>query len=214
MPTTWQCVYASCSSPRDGRASRAGCKPGVACGYTIGNLATGTYHVFFSPLGEPWEAWYDGWSDAGAADPVAVVGGATTAGIDGRLGPASTPDPVPVPGAAPRHLDHFAGLLVVSRAGVTHVPMRCATACSGTASLSVGRPAPTRTRAARRMTIGTARFGLSRRLRGSVALRLSATGRALLRRDLGHLTAALSVTISDQTGASTEAVTARLRSAR
>ncbi len=200
--------------------------------YAIPDLASGPYRVdvHVDGLGDQWYGFSFGGGPTlnavleAAAPPgvglVSVTAGATTAGVDYALPwPAFPAPPAVLPvGLAPSPSLPAAGsptTLPVSRAGAVDVPVRCAgpTGCVGTASLSVATAATAastgRSRAPR-VTIGTARFRLAPRRTAAVRVRLSGSGRALLRRSRGRLTAQLTVAGSGR--ASTATAIAHLRS--
>ena len=59
--------------------------------YTLTGLATGSYTVSFDPAGQNFvAAYYNGKSEFDTADPVAVTGGASTAGINEALAPGAS----------------------------------------------------------------------------------------------------------------------------
>jgi hypothetical protein len=203
----------------------AGMSASNASGFTLENLAPGLYHVLFNPLNSVWIGGFYSRTPGGAPDLVQVVAGQTTTGIDGHQpAPAaaatipSAAAAIPSGAAASRpQLERFHGTLSVSRAGTVAFSLRCSgpTACTGTASLSVGSTATAATRghtSAARVAIGHARFAVTARRAAPVQLRLSRTGRAMLRRHHGRLTAALDITAAG--GVATKTVTARLRSRR
>jgi hypothetical protein len=181
----------------DGTA--AGGSVTYAGGYAIANLAPGSYYVFFGGRAVPWESVYSP-TPGGPPALVRVLPGETTTGIDGRQ--PATPSPAPAP-AGPQ-LEHFGGTLPVSRGGVVAVSLRCAgtATCAGTASLSVASGAS-------RRTIGRRGFSVHAGAVAAVRLRLVASGRALLARRGGRVTARL--TLTDRR--ITRTVSARLRAA-
>ncbi len=202
----------------------AGMSGSNASGFTIANLAPGPYRVVFNPLNSAWTGGFYSRTPGGAPDLVQVVAGQTTTGIDGHqpapaaaaIPPAAAATPPPA-GASRSQLDRFHGILSVSRAGTVALPLRCSgsSACAGTAWLSVGPAATAATRGhvgAAAMAIGQARFVVTARRAASVQLRLSPTGRSMLRRHRGRLTVA--VNIKSVGGVATETVTAQLRSRR
>ncbi len=112
-------------------------------------------------------------------------------------------------------MNPFHGTLSVSRNGTIAVSVRCIglAACTGTAALTVATAAAAATtRGARsaRTTIAHTRFLVPVSLAAPVHLRLSPTGRALLRRRHGRMPAQLKITGAN--GASTQTLLARLRS--
>ncbi len=66
--------------------------------YSIAGLPAGGYKVeFWVPSAPGWSEWWQDKADQAAADPVAVVLGVDTAGIDGALGPDEVPPVVTPP---------------------------------------------------------------------------------------------------------------------
>jgi hypothetical protein len=182
-------------------------------GFTINDLAAGSYFVYATALSAALYGFYT--DPLGAAALVHVAAGETTPGIDLHVRQA-TPAAPGAPGlASSSHVNPFHGTLTVSRNGTIAVSLRCTgpAACAGTASLTVASAATATTRRAQstRTTIGHTRFLVPASLAAHVHVRLTPTGRSLLRRSHGRITAQLKITGSN--GANTQTLLARLRSA-
>jgi hypothetical protein len=185
-----------------------------AGGFTIPDLAAGSYLVYATALGTPFYGFYT--DPLGAAILVHVAPGETTGGIDIHLRPAAPAPPGTSGRASSSHVNPFHGILAVSRNGTIAVSVSCTgpATCAGTASLTVGSTATAATRRARpaRTTISHTRYLVPASLAVPVHLRLTATGRSLLHRHHGRMTAEL--TIADPNNALTQTLVARLRSTK